>query len=306
MKRRFFLFALVSVLALCALTALRLAGSPPAPAPSPSPAPVLAPVAEEPFALAFFGDGTDPWCAPLFEELADWTREKGWRLIAYDCRGSATVRQGQVEDLLRTERAQAALLYVPGGTQSVAGQRELLDKAQVRTLTLGLWGGADIGPAEGLGVALENQALPAFIGAGRDVLLVVDAPEDDPAQAALDALGRGSLNVVEYGSCWRQSQYAREYVSGALERHPYVGAVLCLGREGAWGAAQALEAVGGRDEVAVFCLEQSPAAGEDLALGRMDAVAEVSREGVPAAVEAVLAGQSPEPLSVILHTPPGE
>lgn len=305
MKRRFFLFALVTVLALCALTAARLAGSAPASVPSPSPAPALAPATEEPFALAFFGDGTDPWCAPLFEELADWAKGKGWRLVTYDCRGNATVRQGQVEDLLRTETVQAALLYVPGATQSAAGQRELLDKAQVKTLTLSPWGGADIGPAEGLGVALENQAA-AFLGTGRDVLLVVDAPEDDSAQAALDALAPASLNVVEYGSCWSQSQYAREYVSGALERHPYVGAVLCLGREGAWGAAEALEAMGARDEIAVLCLDQSPAAREDLALGRMDAVVEVAREGVPAAVEAILAGQSPEPLPVILHTAPGE
>ena len=305
MKRRFFLFALVTVLALCALTALRLAGSVPA-APSPAPVPAVAPAEDEPFALAFFGDGTDPWCAPLFEELADWTKEKGWRLVTYDCRGSATVRQGQVEDLLRTETVQAALLYVPGGTQSAASQRELLDKAQVKTVTLSPWGGADIGPAEGLGVALENQAVPAFLDARRDVLLVVNAPEDDSVQAALDALGHTSLNVVEYGSCWSQSQYAREYVSGALERYPYVGAVLCLGREGAWGAAQALEAIGARHEIAVLCLDQSPAAREDLALGRMDAVVEVSRKGVPVAVEAVLAGQSPEPLPVILHTSPGE
>lgn len=294
MKRRFFAFALVTVLALCALTAVRLALSPPAPVPSPSPAPALAPVEEEPFALAFLGDGSDPWCAPLFEELADWAKEKGWRLVTYDCRGSATVRQGQVEDLLRTETVQAALLYVPVETERAASQRELLDKAQVKTLTLTPWGGTDIGPAEGLGVALENQA-------GRDVLLVVDVPEEDATQAALDALGRASLNVVEYGSCWRESRYAREYVSGALERHPYVGAILCLGREGAWGAVEALEDVGGRREIAVLCLDQSQAAREDLALGRMDGVLEVSREGVLAGVEAILAGKSPEPLPVILH-----
>lgn len=300
MKRRFFIFSLVTVLALCALTAVRLAR--PKPSPAPALAPAVAPALEEPFTLAFFGDGSDPWCEPLFEELGDWTKEKGWRLVTYDCRGSATVRQGQVEDLLRTEKAQAALLYTPGAVQSLADQRELLDKAQVKTITLSPWGGADVGPdAQDLRKAVEG-----LFGTRRDVLLVVDAPEDDSTQAALDALAQASLNVAEYGSCWSQSQYAREYLNGALERHPYVGGVVCLDREGAWGAAQALEAIGERHEIAVLCLDQSREALEDLALGRFDGVVEVSRQGVPAAVDALLAGKSPESLSVTLRTSPEE
>ncbi len=287
MKQRFFALCAAAVLAVCGLGLARLLGSPKAPpvTPVPSPAPDDRPV------LAFFGDGADPWCAGLSDGLDAWADEEGWALITYDCKGNPTARKGQVEDLLRTETARAALLYTPGDAD--AAQRELLEKAGVTVVTLSLWGEADIGPGDGLGDAIAD-----YLGTRRDVLLVADAPEDPRAQAAMDALADAALNVVEYGSCWGESGYAKAYLDGALERHPHVGAVLCLSREGAVGAGEALEAAGERDEISVLSL--GPLEGP--AQGQADGVLEVSREDVLPALAAALSGGAAEPLGVRVRT----
>ncbi len=287
MKQRFFALCAAVVLAVCGLGLARLVGTPKAPpvAPVPSAARDNRPV------LAFFGDGTDPWCAGLSDDLDRWAEEEGWALLAYDCKGSAAARKGQVEDLLRAESARAALVYTLGDAD--AAQRELLEKAGVTVVTLSLWGEADIGPGDGLGDAIAD-----YLGARRDVLLVADAPEEPRTQAALDALADTALNVAEYGSCWGESGYAKAYLDGALERHPHVGAVLCLSREGALGAHEALEAAGEREEISVLSLDPL----EDPALGQADGVLEVSREGVLPALEAVLSGGEAEPLGVRIRT----
>lgn len=289
-------------LALCAVTALRLAW-PAAQRPAPEPAPSYAPGPDK--TLVFLGDGQDSWCAPLFDDLRPWAAGRGWSLIAYDCAGSVKTQRGQLEDLLRTESATAAILYDLGDGAWQTEAVELLEEAGIQTVTLSRWGEADVGPdTEGLQNALEKEFAPTFLGTRRDVLLVVDLPEEGSTQAARDALSRTFLNVVEYGSCWSSGQYAKEYVVGALERHPSVSAVLCLSREGAEGAAEALTAVGERHEVAVLCLDQSPETEEDLALGRIDAVAAVSREGVLDALGQALEGQAPKPLDVQIRTAP--
>ncbi len=287
MKQRFFALCAAAVLAVCCLGLVRLLGTPKTPdvLPAPSAARDHRPV------LAFFGDETDPWCAGLSDELDRWAEDQGWALLAYDCKGSAAARQGQVEDLLRTETARAALLYTPGDED--AAQRELLEKAGVTVVTLSLWGKADIGPGDGLGDAIAD-----YLGARRDVLLVADTPEDPRTQAALDALADAALNVVEYGSCWGESGYAEAYLDGALERHPHVGAILCLSREGVLGADEALEAAGERGEISVLSLDPS----EDPALGQADGVLEVSRADVLPALAAALSGAEAEPLGVRVHT----
>ncbi len=291
MKRRFFALCAAVALAVCGLGLVRLLGTPKAPPLTPAPS---AARSDRPV-LAFFGDGTDPWCAGLSDGLDRWADERGWALITYDCKGNPTARQGQVEDLLRTETARAALLYTPGDGD--AAQRELLEKAGVTVVTLSLWGEADLGPGEGLGDAVAD-----YLGTRREVLLVADAPEDPRTQAALDALADTALDVVEYGSCWGESGYAKAYLDGALERHPHVGAILCLSRAGTAGADEALEAIGQRDEISVLSLDPR----EDPASGQADGVLEVSREDVLPALEAALSGAEAEPLGVTLRTPPEE
>ncbi len=283
MKQRFFALCAAVALVVCGLGLACLVGAPKAPeaVPVPSAAPDDRPT------LAFFGDETDPWCQEVSDGLDRWADEQGWDLIAYDCKGNPTAQKGQVEDLLRTESARAALLYTPGDED--AAQRELLEKAGVTVVTLSLWGEADIGPGEGLGDVIAD-----YLGARRDVLLVADAPEDTRAQAALDALADTALNVVEYGSCWGESGYAKAYLDGALERHPHVGAILCLSREGVLGADEALEAIGKGDEISVLSLDPA------------DGALEVSREDVLPALEAALSGTEAEPLDVILRAPPEE
>lgn len=301
MKRRFFCLCLIAALVVCGLAGARLARGEKSPPAGASPAPSRPAGAAG--ALAFFGSSEDPWCEPFFQWLDQWAREQGWELIAYDCKGLAGAQTGQTEDLLRRERADCAVFY-PVGDQARECV-EALDRAGVEVVVLrgpggdaGGWDGVcSVAPA-----ADEPYAAAAdyFAGTG-GVVLVAELPDDPWVDRAREVLERAGVSVAGYGACWGDATYAREYLSQALAYYPRVGGVLAAGRAGAVGAKEALS---GREDVKVLCLEQSRQATEELALGRLDAVAEVDpQEAMDALAQALTAlgggkEASPAPLGV--------
>lgn len=294
LKKRFFVLCLVVGLALCAMAALSLA-SPLAERPAPEPAPSYAPRPER--TLAFLGDGQDPWCAPLFDQLCPWARDRDWSLITYDCAGSVKAQQSQLEDLLRTETAAAVILYDLGDGAWQTQAVETLEEAGVQVVTLSRWGEADVGLAPGQPWAAVMEYLDA------PVLVLADLPEDPSLSAIQEALGD---RLAGYGACWSTPEYAADYLDQALPLYPQVGGILCLSRAGALGAREALDQNGAIQpqalRIKVLCMDPGPETEKDLALGRIDAVAEVSQAGVLDALGQALEGQTPKPLDVQIRT----
>lgn len=310
MKRRFFTLFAVLVLAGCCLVGIRMA-RPAAPAALPEASP--SPSAQAGPTLALFGDSTDPLCEPLFAQLTDWASARGWSLITYDCRGNPTSQTGQLEDLVRNEHADCAVLCLPraAGNEAHSQQQRLaiLAKARIPTLTV------DSGAYQPAGGRVVCRICPAqdepyataagFFGAGR-ILLLADLPDDpwvEQAQAVLEARG---LDVLGYGACWSNREYAQDYLTAALELYGPVDGVLCASLPGALGARDAL----GDDAAAkVLCLAQGPAVEDALALGQLDGALTADQSSLFSALQAALPGlperTAPElcPIRVKLLTP---
>lgn len=229
--------------------------------------------------LALLGSSADPKCEPLYRSLEEWARANGWAFISYDCYGWAVSQKGQAEDLLAHEEATVAVLCAVGSQEELDGWAKALHDGGCQVITLGQAASSESKNYVGCHIGPDAKALAAAaakLASGHSVLLQVDLPDDPLVETTLDALEKAGLEVAEYGACWGQSQYAREYLEGALERHPYVDAVLCLSREGAQGARAAVDARGQSGAVSVLCLDCTPGILEDLTLGGPDAAVGVS------------------------------
>lgn len=304
MKQRFFALCVLCALAVCCLAGVRLLGAPETPSavPSPSGTPDDRPT------LALFGDGTDAWSREVLDGLGRWAGEQGWELIAYDCNGSATAQQGQVENLARMEKADAAVLCPVGDAEQLAGWVETLGRAEVPVVVLSRRSVGDAPGAASLVCPEDGEPFAAVAGyfQGRGgLLLLADLPDDPVVETAREALEANGARVLDYGACWGAEDYAKDYLTQALERFPQAGGVVAFSRAGALGAKAAL---GDRD-TPVLCLEYGPAVEEDLALGRMDAAVEVSASDAIQALEtcvpAVRSGEGEDayPLDVHIRVP---
>lgn len=274
-------------LALCAIVALRLIRTPQTPAAVPTPS--YSPRPQR--VLALLGDRSDPWCAPLFDQLGPWAKDRGWSLTTYDCAGSVQTQRGQMEDLLCAEAA-AVLLYDLGDREWQTEAVERLAEAGVQTVTLSRRGEADVGPAPGQPWAAAME----YLNGGR-ALLLTDLPDDPGLPAIQSALGD---RLAGHGACWSTPEYAADYLDRALPLYPQVSGVLALSRAGALGAKDYIEEHG--LSVKVVTMDPSPETETDLALGRMDAVVEVSPAGILDALAQALDGKTPEPLAVSVKT----
>ncbi len=302
MKQRLFALCAAAVLAVCCLGLVRLLGTPGAPevVPVPSAAPDERPV------LALFGASTDPWWEELSDGLDRWADEQGWALLAYDCRGNPVAQKGQAEDLARRERADVAVLCPAGDGEQLAGCAQTLSEVKVPVIVLSR---RSVGDVEGAAYRVCPEAGEPYAAVAdwfdRDgLLLLADVPDDPEVETAREALEDGGGKVLDWGACWGSEDYAADYLDGALERFPGADGVVAFGRAGALGAKGAL---GDRD-VAVLCLEYSPAVEEDLALGELDAAVEVSAQEALQALETcipkVKSGEAEAlyPLSVHIRT----
>lgn len=280
MKQRFFALCALVALVGCGLAGARLFGRAGTPGAAPSPSPHRA---DRPV-LALFGSSSDPWWESVSDGLERWAEDRGWDLIAYDCKGNPTAQQGQVEDLARTERADAAVVYPVGDSGQLAAWAETLDRAKVPVAVLSR---RSLGETEHVTSRVcpeEGEPFAAIAGwfdRGGELLLLADLPDDPGVETAREALEAKGARVLDYGACWGSEDYAADYLAQALERFPRPDGVVAFSRAGALGAKAAL----GDREVAVLCLEYGPAVAEDLALGRLDAAVEVPAEEALRALE---------------------
>ena len=277
MKQRFFALCAAVALAVCGLGLVRLLGTPEAPdvRPAPSAAPDDRPV------LAFFGSSADLWWEELFDGLDWWAENQGWALITYDCKGDPTAQKGQVEDLVRTERADVAVLYTVGDEAQLT---RTLSEAKVpvvvlsrRSLEAVPGAACRVCPEVGEPFAAIARQFPA----GSGLLLLSDLPDDPMVETARETLQANGARALDHGACWWVEQYAGEYLAQALERFPQPDGVVAFSRAGALGAKDALD---GKD-VPVLCLEYGPAVEEDLAQGDIDATVEVPAQEALRALE---------------------
>lgn len=287
LKRRFFTLCLTLALALAlgCLAAVQWLTAPRETA-DPAPAVPSAPAEKGP-TLAFLGDGEDAWCAPFFDWLDRWASEEGWTLISYDCEGSAAAQRGQLEDLLRTERVDLVVLYPADRDLETAPLPER--DIPVVVLGAGDWPGTcRVGP----GPDEPYRSAGDWFGRGAEVLLLADLPDDPRVEEARAGLAAAGVTVLDYGACWSSPVYAKDYVDLALARFPEPDGVLAFSRAGALGTGDAL---GEARKAKVLCLESGPEALEELALGGLDAVAEVPArsafQALRLVIPAVLAGE---------------
>ncbi len=275
MKQRFFTLCAAAVLAVCCLGLVRLLGAPKAPPLTPAPSSTRA---DRPV-LAFFGDGTDPWCEAVSDGLDGWADEQGWDLLTYDCRGNPTARKGQVEDLTRLEQADVAVLCGVGDARQLTEWVEVLDGAKVPAVVLSRQSLADVPGAACRACPEDGELYAAVAGCfpGGDLLLLAAPPDEPRVEAARAALEDNGAGVLDCGVCWGSEEYAANY----LDAFPQAGGVVAFSRAGALGAKRAL---GDRD-VTVLCMDYGPAVEEDLALGALDAAVEVSAQSALQALE---------------------
>lgn len=301
MKRRF--LALWTVCAL-AVGAFGLVGLLTSGGAAPRAVPTASAPPEKAGTLAFFGDSGDPWCRSAMEDLPAWAKEKGWGLITYDCRGNPTIRAGQVEDLLRVERADVAVLCGMNDHADKTDWTEALDRAGLRVITLDAH---DVEPDEAVDCALsaaEGQpylAAAQWLGRGASVVLMADLPDDPAVEQAKEVLARQGVTVLDYGACWSTARFAQDYVAMAAERWSGLDGVVAFGRQGALGAKAALG-----DRGKVLCLSWEEAMEADLADRRLDAAVEVSGSGLlDALAQALENPEAPPPhLETVVRTAP--
>lgn len=304
MKQRLFAFCAAVALIVCAWSGVGLLRERPGEA-KPSAVPALSPVQETQSAttLAFFGDSTDPWCQPFFQELEQWARGEGWELILYDCKGSAAAQRGQAEDLLGTEQARWAVVRLVGDQDQRDELVERLDAAGVGVVVL--TGLADGDLPQGARCAVGPDAQGAFTAAAEyfsgaeRVLVLADLADDPRIELARQTLEEAGFQVPIPGASWGLEQYAADYVNWVfVEYQGPVDGVVAFSRRGALGAKGALAGNGAR----VLCLEAGEEALTDLALGRIDGVVQLSGQETLSELERVLtalnAGQSPKPQPV--------
>lgn len=307
MKRR---CALALTLAVALLLAARLALAlwPSVPGDAP---PQPSPTAPEPEpTLALLGSSADPKCEPLYDALETWCRSNGWAFISYDCYGWPVSQGGQVEDLLRTERADVALLWPTGSQEELDGWAKALHNADCQVITLNrrvsagceAYVDCHLAPDPDALAAAAAEFLATLPNAGREVLLLADLPDDPLVSSTQDALERAGLTVAESSVCWGQSQYAREYLSWALELHPNPGAILSLSSAGIPGAQEAL----GDQSIPILLLNCDPDGLDDPAPDGPDAVLGVSTQEtldkLTRAITSVAQGEDPGALTLQVTT----
>lgn len=262
--------ALVFVLAAAWAVGAALSRKPEPPAVTPSPA------AEEKV-VAWFGSSSDPFCAPLFDAMEEVCRANGWRLLSYDCKGRAVGQKGQIEDFLRTEQADAAVLYSVMEEDELDQQVKAL-AAACPVVTVGRRAGTIAGRYVAAHIGGEErrrtQTLAEYLaenGRGKTALLMTEVPDEKMEREMMDGLSAGNVSVLDHNYTWGGQVYAERYMNTALDTFSEVEAVVCISSHGAAGAQAVLTERGLRDRAKIVSLRYDPAMADDLALGVLDA-----------------------------------
>lgn len=260
------------------------------PAPSPTPA------SDGPAPVAvFFGDSGDPLCGPLYAALGDFAQEQSWRLITYDCKGSATSQRGQLADFLRQETADLAVVYSRLEQGELDEQVEALYNVTKRVVTIGQPASSSASRYVAAHISAANAPLEGAadyfkktLKGGGDILLLPDLPDPDWETACAAAFADSGVTIVDHGYTWTGEVYAQRYLETALEAFPEAKGILCTSRAGTVGAWNTLEEKGLTGKVKIVSLSYDTAIGDDLALGRLDAAVTLSPQEAAATLKEVL------------------
>lgn len=263
--------ALVFALALLWALGAALSPRPEPPAEPPSPAAVDGRV------VAWFGSSSDPFCAPLYDVMEEVCRANGWRLVSYDCKGRTAGQKGQIEDFLRTEKADAAVLYSVMEESELNGQVKAL-AAACPVVTVGQRAGTIAGRYVTAHIGGEErqrtQTLAKYLvenGRGEKALLMTEVPDEKMERETTDGFSEGNVSILDHNYTWGGQVYAERYMNTALDTFSEVDAVVCISRHGAAGAQAVLTERGLRDRAKIVSLRYDPAMADDLALGVLDA-----------------------------------
>lgn len=284
--------------------------APPAPAGA-SPAP-----AEKKQTVAFLGSSADPLCAPLFGELKELCVQRGWRLVSYDCKGRSAGQKGQIEDLLRQETVDAAVVWpVLEGEEADAPLKALAAKCPVVTAgqrpspSVAKTTASHVGADETEQLRALAEYLKENMERGQGALLLTDLPDEDAEERIKRVFSTQGVDILDNNYTWTGAVYAQRYLTTALDEIENVGAVVCVSRAGTEGAWNTLQEKNLRDKVKIVSLVYEPAMADDLALGALDAAATVSpKETAKRLAELLpkaLKGERPAPktLTPVLLTP---
>lgn len=266
--------------------------------------------------VVFLGSSADPLCEPLFSDLEGLCTERGWRLISYDSKGRAAGQKGQIEDFLRTEAADAAVLWPVLEGEELDGQiKALAERCPV--VTVGQRPGTAAARLTGSHVgADETEQLRTLAGylkknmeKGQGALLLTDLPDEDAEERIRRVFSVERVDILGNNYTWGGAVYAERYLKTALDEVENVGAVVCVSRAGTMGTWNTLQEKGLRDKVKIVSLFYEPAMADDLALGELDAAVTVSpKETAKCLAELlpkVLKGEktAPKALTPVLLTP---
>lgn len=269
----------LTLLLLQPLAATIAASARPTPAPTPTPTPSAPP---ETRTVAFFGASSDPFCAPLYASLEELCQTQGWGLVRYDCRGYAVNQTGQMEDFIRTETADVAVVY------SVLAQEDLDDRVEdlyavCPVVTVGREAGssakryvkAHVGVDERERIGVLARYFAENLKKNKGILLLCDIPDGDAEALCDKTLSQEKVTVLGKNYTWGDAVYAQRYLN-SVDDFSEVGGVMCTSRHGTVGTAATLGEKGLRDRIRIAALSYEPAMADDLALGDLDAAVAIS------------------------------
>lgn len=271
---------------------------------------------EEAVRIVFLGDGSDPFCAPLYPVLEELCAEEGWRLVSYDCRGGEISQKGQIEDFLRTETADLAVIYpVLEPSERNTQIKALAAKCPVVTVgnrpgvTAERYVAAHVGGEEGERLETLCGYLKKNKKESEGVLLLMDYVDEAAEGRYQRGFSKENVEILGKNYTWGAPFYAERYLTTALDDIPAVGGVVCVSRHGTQGTLDTLRKKGMREDVKIAALFYEPAMADDLALGELDAAVAFSPKEAGERLEELLPKVlkketvKEQPLTPVLLTP---
>lgn len=247
--------------------------------------------------VAWFGSTADPFCAPLYPAMEKVCRDNGWRLISYDCRGRTAGQLGQIDDFLRTEQADAAVIYSLLEKSDLNRQvKRLAEVCPVVTVgqQVGMIAGSSVAAHIGANEAEQVGALAEYLAENMEkeqgALLMTTVPDKAAERRYVETFSQGDVTVLDNNYTWGGQVYAERYLNTALEAFPETGAIICVSRHGAAGALKTLEEWGRRDSVKIVSLFYEKAMADDLTQGVLDAAVAFSPKEAGERLAEVLPG----------------
>lgn len=247
----------------------------------PDPTPTTPPPSSDPpsaTVIVLFGSASDPLYTRFAQSFDRLCADNGWRLISYDCRGKATNQKGQIEDFIRKETADIAVLFsVMEQEEQDAQIKELRKKCKIITvgqkagLVAGRYVAAHISADETERIRIAADYFRDDLKQNEGILQLSDVP-DDAAEALYEKVfSQENVTVLGKNYTWTGVVYAERYLNVAFDYYEGIGGIFCTSHFGTEGSLNILRERGLRDQVKIVCLNYEPSMADSIALGGMDA-----------------------------------